>query len=153
MMCAACSPALLSPLACVPALLPIVRAADPAGPPPVCLPHTHITQGCIETGDVETALKVFEQMQEAQMGPNAHTHHQLVDAGVVAGGCLCSAGLCVVGCAVRAVQCCAVLCCVPHAALASQAAGRQCALLILSHAFLLCTLSSFLVRPQVMCRA
>ena len=44
-----------------------------------------LLQGCIECGDVGTALQVFERMQAAGVDANAFTHHQLVDACVVAG--------------------------------------------------------------------
>jgi pentatricopeptide repeat protein len=40
----------------------------------------------VECGDVEKALAVFGSMLASEVAPNAHSHHQLVDAGVVAGG-------------------------------------------------------------------
>ena len=48
--------------------------------------YNALMHGCIEGGQVDTALKVFDRMLAAGVDANACTHHQLVDACVVAGG-------------------------------------------------------------------
>lgn len=54
---------------------------------PTAPPQHALLQGCIECGRVDTALRVFEQLQEAGVEPNSFTHHQLVNASIVLGGC------------------------------------------------------------------
>lgn len=87
------------PAGALPGLLPATRCkakGTNTHPParPTSLAHTRtpspcppplLPQGCIETGDVGTAHRVHEQMQGAGVEANAHTHHQLVNAAVVAG--------------------------------------------------------------------
>lgn len=65
----------------------VARGGAPPSAPPSPTPEP--LQGCIECGRVDTALKVFEQLQEAGVQPNGFTHHQLVDASVVLGACVC----------------------------------------------------------------
>ena len=61
----------------------------PPNPPSSCLPFIY-KQGCVASGQVDTALRVSDMMQSAGLAPNAFTHRQLVDAYVVAGPCHCS---------------------------------------------------------------
>ena len=51
--------------------------------------YNALIAGFVECGQVDTALQVFDRMLAAGVGANACTHHQLVDACVVAGGSFC----------------------------------------------------------------
>jgi len=90
------------PLPAVVLLVPRLKQRRPAGtgswrqccaisscfnhPVGILLYRLSVLQGCIQRGRVETALKVFEHMESADVQPNAFTHRQLVEAGIVSGG-------------------------------------------------------------------